>query len=413
MTSEERRAIDAKIRKDFPLIHAHPEIAYLDNSATTQKPESVLRAMQHYYLEENANPLRGLYELSVKATEAYEDAREAVREFIRAGSIQEIIFTRNASESLNLLAYSAGDAFLREGDEILITIMEHHSNLIPWQQAAARRGAVLKFLEPDEEGYISEERFRSMLSPKTKLVSMTHISNVLGVKNDVKTFARIAHENGSLFILDGAQSVPHIPVDVTELDVDFLAFSGHKMLAPMGIGVLYGKKELLEKMPPFLFGGEMIEYVSREKATWAELPHKFEAGTVNVGGAVGLHAAIEYYKQLGWDKILEREEHLSRLAMEKLSAIPHLRILGPKDGVAHHGIFTFTIEGVHPHDIAAILDSHKVNIRAGHHCAQPLMQFMKTPSTTRASFAFYNTEDELDRLVESIGGVRREMGYQE
>ena len=413
MTSEERRAIDAKIRRDFPLIYAHPEIAYLDNSATTQKPESVLRAMQHYYLEENANPLRGLYELSVKATEAYEDAREAVREFIHAASHEEIIFTRNATESLNLLAYAATEAFLGEGDEILITIMEHHSNLIPWQQAAARKGAVLKFLEPDEEGYISEEQFRRMLSPKTKLVSMTHISNVLGVKNDVKTFARLAHENGSLFVLDGAQSVPHIPVDVADLDVDFLAFSGHKMLAPMGIGVLYGKRDLLLAMPPFLFGGEMIEYVSREKATWAELPHKFEAGTVNVGGAVGLRAAIDYYKQLGWDTILEREAHLSCLAMEKLSAIPHLRVLGPKGGEEHHGIFTFTIEGVHPHDIAAILDADKVNIRAGHHCAQPLMQFMKTPSTTRASCAFYNTEEDLDRFVESLRKVRREMGYQE
>ncbi len=405
--------MDLKIRRDFPLIDAHPEIAYLDNSATTQKPESVLRAVQSYYLEENANPLRGLYELSVKATEAYEDAREAVREFIRAASHEEIIFTRNATESLNLLAYAATEAFLGAGDEILITIMEHHSNLIPWQQAAARKGAVLKFLEPDEEGYISEEQFRRMLGPKTKLVSMTHISNVLGVKNDVKTFARIAHENGSLFILDGAQSVPHIPVDVTDLDVDFLAFSGHKMLAPMGIGVLYGKRELLLNMPPFLFGGEMIEYVSREKATWAELPHKFEAGTVNVGGAVGLHAAIDYYKQLGWDTILEREAHLSCLAMEKLSAIPHLRILGPKGGEEHHGIFTFTIEGVHPHDIATVLDTERIAIRAGHHCAQPLMQFMKTPSTTRASFAFYNTEDELDRLAESLRKVRREMGYQE
>ena len=413
MTSEERRAIDAKIRKDFPLIHAHPEIAYLDNSATTQKPESVLRAMQHYYLEENANPLRGLYELSVKATEAYEDAREAVREFIHAASHEEIIFTRNATESLNLLAYAATEAFLGEGDEILITVMEHHSNLIPWQQAAARKGAVLKFLEPDEEGYISEENFRRMLSPKTKLVSMTHISNVLGVKNDVKTFARLAHENGSLFVLDGAQSVPHIPVDVADLDVDFLAFSGHKMLAPMGIGVLYGKRDLLLAMPPFLFGGEMIEYVSREKATWAELPHKFEAGTVNVGGAVGLRAAIDYYKQLGWDTILEREAHLSCLAMEKLSAIPHLRVLGPKGGEEHHGIFTFTIEGVHPHDIAAILDADKVNIRAGPPCAQPLMQVMKIPSTTRASSAFYNTEEELDRLAESLRKVRREMGYQE
>ena len=409
---EDREKKIEEIKRDFPIFQ-NGRFFYLDNAATTQKPHCVMEAMKQYYETENANPLRGLYELSLKATEAYERARVSVQKFLNAKSPEEIIFVRNASEGLNLVAQSYGRAFLKEGDEVLITIMEHHSNLIPWQQAAARKGAVLKFLEPDEEGYISEEQFRRMLSPKTKLVSMTHISNVLGVKNDVKTFARIAHENGSLFILDGAQSVPHIPVDVADLDVDFLAFSGHKMLAPMGIGVLYGKRDLLLAMPPFLFGGEMIEYVSREKATWAELPHKFEAGTVNVGGAVGLRAAIDYYKQLGWDTILEREAHLSCLAMEKLSAIPHLRVLGPKGGEEHHGIFTFTIEGVHPHDIAAILDADKVNIRAGHHCAQPLMQFMKTPSTTRASFAFYNTEEELDRLAESLRKVRREMGYQE
>ena len=409
---EDREKKIEEIKKDFPIFQSG-KFFYLDNAATTQKPYCVMEAMKQYYETENANPLRGLYELSLKATEAYERARVSVAHFLNAKCPEEIIFVRNASEGLNLVAQSYGRAFLKEGDEVLITIMEHHSNLIPWQQAAARKGAVLKFLEPDEEGYISEENFRRMLSPKTKLVSMTHISNVLGVKNDVKTFARIAHENGSLFVLDGAQSVPHIPVDVADLDVDFLAFSGHKMLAPMGIGVLYGKRDLLLAMPPFLFGGEMIEYVSREKATWAELPHKFEAGTVNVGGAVGLRAAIDYYKQLGWDTILEREAHLSCLAMEKLSAIPHLRVLGPKGGEEHHGIFTFTIEGVHPHDIAAILDADKVNIRAGHHCAQPLMQFMKTPSTTRASFAFYNTEEELDRLVESLRKVRREMGYQE
>lgn len=413
MTQEERRAQDERIRKDFPLIGGHPEIAYLDNSATTQKPVRVLDCMRHYYEEDNANPLRGLYALSVRATDDYENARELVREFINAESTEEIIFTRNASESLNLVAYAGSEAFLKEGDEILITIMEHHSNLIPWQQAARRRGAVLKFLEPDAEGYISEERFLAALTERTKLVSMTQISNVLGVKNDIRRFAELSHRQGALFVADGAQSVPHIPVDVRELGVDFLAFSGHKMLGPMGIGVLYGRRELLQKMPPFLFGGEMIEYVSREKATWAPLPHKFEAGTVNASGAAGLGAAIEYYRELGWDTILEREEYLSHVAMKKLSAIPHLHILGPKQAGEHHGIFTFTIDGVHPHDIAAILDADGVNIRAGHHCAQPLMQFMKTPSTTRASIAFYNTEAEIQKLADSLSRVRAEMGYED
>ena len=410
MTSEERRAIDAKIRKDFPLIHAHPEIAYLDNSATTQKPESVLRAMQHYYLEENANPLRGLYELSVRATEAYEDAREAVRAFIGAGSIQEIIFTRNATESLNLLAYAATEAFLGEGDEILITVMEHHSNLIPWQQAAARKGAVLKFLEPDEEGYISEESFRRMLSPKTKLVSMTHISNVLGVKNDVKTFARIAHENGSLFVLDGAQSVPHIPVDVADLDVDFLAFSGHKMLAPMGIGVLYGKEALLDAMPPFLRGGDMIEYVTEQETTFAELPQKFEAGTQNVGGAAGLRAAIEYLEKTGFDAVRRIEQELVNYALPKLREIPFVELYGCDAAPAlKTGIITFNVKDVHPHDVATILDSFGVAVRAGHHCAQPLMKYLGQNATCRASFYLYNTKADVDRWLEALKEVRKVM----
>lgn len=413
MTAEERKVQDEKIRKDFPLIFNHPEIAYLDNSATTQKPQSVIDREKAYYEEENANPLRGLYELSVRATEQYEGARELVRSFINARSTEEIIFTRNATESLNLLGYAWCGAFLHAGDEVLITVMEHHSNLIPWQQAAKRTGAVLKFLEPDEEGRISEEAFRAALTGKTKLVSMTQLSNVLGVCNDIKKFAAIAHEKGITFAADGAQSVPHIPVDVQDLDVDFLAFSGHKMLGPMGIGVLYGKKEILEKMPPFLFGGEMIEYVTREGATWAELPHKFEAGTVNAAGAVGLAEAIRYYQKIGWDVILEREKHLSEYLYEKLTAIPHLHLTGPKSGAAHHGIFTFTVDGVHPHDIAAILDADGVDIRAGHHCAQPLMKFLGTPSTTRASVSFYNTEEEIDRLASSLSNVRAAMGYQD
>lgn len=399
------------IRADFPLLASHPEIAYLDSAATAQKPAAVIAAEKSFYEESNANPLRGLYALSQRATDVYENAREDVRRFLNAGSTEEIVFTRNASESLNLVAYSWCSAFLRPGDEIAVTVMEHHSNFLPWQQAAQRTGASVRFIECDERGFISEEAFRAAVTEKTKLVAMTQLSNVLGVQNDVKRFAALAHEVGAVLVCDGAQSVPHIPVDVQALDVDFLAFSGHKMYGPMGIGVLYGKKKWLRKMPPFLFGGEMIEYVTREGATWAELPHKFEAGTVNAAGAAGLAAAIGYYESLGWDAITEREERLSVFAYDALRAVPHLRLLGPEDGKAHHGIFTFTLDGVHPHDIAAILDGEGVDIRAGHHCAQPLMQFMGTPSTVRASLALYNTEAEILRLAESLSRVREKMGY--
>ncbi len=401
----------AWLREDFPLLVNNPEIAYLDNAATTQKPREVMDAVRDYYELENANPLRGLYDLSVRATEAYEFARQAVRDFIGAASEREIIFTRNASESLNLVAFCLSEAFLKEGDEILITVMEHHSDLLPWQQAARRHGAVLRFIECDSHGLITEENFRSCLTDRTRIVAMTHISNVLGVKNDIRTFAALAHSRGAVFVADGAQSVPHIPVNVQDLGVDFLAFSGHKMLAPMGIGVLYGREAVLEKLPPFLYGGEMIEYVTRESATYAELPHRFEAGTVNVGGAVGLAAAIRYYGKIGFHFIEEREKALSEYAMERLCQVPHLRLLGAEKAEDHHGIFTFTIDGVHPHDIAAILDEEGVDIRAGHHCAQPLMQFLGTPSTVRASLAFYNTEAEIDRLAEALMTVRRRMGY--
>ena len=412
MTTEAIRAEDLRIRGEFPLLKQHPALAYLDNAATAQRPKAVLERMRVFYEEENANPLRGLYDLSQRATEAYENARETVRGFLNASSTEEIVFTRNASESLNLVAYSWGGAFLHEGDEILVTIMEHHSNMLPWQQAAKRSGAVLRFLDAcDEEGGITEEAFRTALTEETKLVAMTQISNVLGVQNDVKRYAAIAHEAGAVFVCDGAQSVPHIPVDVQDLDVDFLAFSGHKMCGPMGIGVLYGKKKWLEKMPPFLYGGEMIEYVTRESATYAELPHKFEAGTVNAAGAAGLAEAIRFYQSLGFEKIREREERLSAIAFERLSALPHIRLIGPKTAEGHHGIFTFTVDDVHPHDIAAILDGDGVNIRAGHHCAQPLMQYLKTPATARASIAFYNTEEEIARLAESLSHVRERMGY--
>lgn len=411
MTKKERLLEDAEIRKNFPLIR--DDEAYLDNAATTQKPQCVIDAVNEYYQKHNANPLRGLYGLSIAATDDYEDAREAVREFINAGSTEEIIFTRNASESLNLVGYAWTADHLQPGDEVVVTIMEHHSNMLPWQQACKRTGAVIRYIEPDKTGLITEEVFRSAITPKTKLVCMTQVSNVLGRENPIKRFAQIAHEAGAVFVCDGAQSVPHMPVDVQDLDVDFLAFSGHKMLAPMGIGVLYGKREILDKMQPFLFGGEMIEYVTLEGATYAELPHKFEAGTVNAGGAVGLHAAIDFYKKIGWDRIVEREEHLTAYAMEQMKELPYVHIIGSEKPEEHHGILTFKVDGVHPHDIAAILDSCHIDVRAGHHCAQPLMKYLNTLSTSRASLCFYNTEAEVDRLIEALKTVRKDMGYAE
>ena len=405
MTPEER-----EIRKDFPLLTARPDLAYLDNAATAQKPSCVTEAEVRFYEQCNANPLRGLYELSLRATQAYEDARETVRDFLSAAGTEEIIFTRNASESLNLVAYSYG-SLLRPGDEIVVTGLEHHSNFLPWLQSAKRSGATLKFAECDAEGYITPDALEQVLSPRTRIVAMTQLSNVLGTEQNVQQFAAVAHEHGAVFVCDGAQSVPHMPVNVRELDVDFLAFSGHKIYGPMGIGVLYGKRKLLEQMPPFLYGGEMIEYVTRENATYAELPHKFEAGTVNAAGAVGLAAAIDYCRRIGFDTITRRETALSVYAYETLSRIPYLNLLGPRNPEARHGIFTFTLDGVHPHDIAEILNSDGVCVRAGHHCAQPLMQFLGTPSTARASLCFYNTTEEIDRLAESLSQVRAKMGY--
>lgn len=400
------------VRQDFPLISRHPELAYLDSAATAQKPMNVIRSEMDFYCEHNANPLRGLYDLSQQATELYENARESVRAFINAKSQEEIVFTRNATESLNLVASCLGKG-LSAGDEVAVTVMEHHSNILPWQQLSKEKGVILRFIECDEEGRISDDAFRNALSERTKIVAMTQVSNVLGAENDIKRFAALAHERGALFVCDGAQSVPHMKVDVQSLDVDFLAFSGHKMGAPMGIGVLYGKRKILDKIPPFLTGGEMIEYVSREDATWAELPHKFEAGTVNAAGAVGLAAAIEYYNKIGMENIEKREAQLGEFMYCALSEVPHLHLLGADRAKAHNGIFTFTLEGVHPHDIAEILSADGVCIRAGHHCAQPLMQFLKVNSTARASLMFYNTEDEICRLADSLKTVRRRMGYAE
>ena len=400
-------------KADFPVFDTYKDLVYLDNAATTHKPYQVLERAEKYYREENANPLRGLYDLSVKATEAYENSRETVRGFINAKSTKEIIFTRNASESLNLIAYSYGRANINEGDEILVAVSEHHSNFLPWQILAKERGAKLNFLECDTKGEYTADALRQALTPNTKLFAIAQVSNVFGRINPIKEFAEICRKNGTLIVCDGAQSVPHIPVDVRELDVDFLVFSGHKMFAPMGIGVVYGREELLEKMPPFLYGGEMIELVTREYSTFAELPHKFEAGTVNVGGAVGLDAAIRYINDIGFDNIVKRERELTDLAFTEMSRIEHVNIIGSDKADEHHGIITFTVDGVHPHDIAAVFDSANVAIRAGHHCAQPLHQHIGVQSTARMSLAFYNDEQDVRKFIETLKTVRRRMGYGE
>ena len=401
----------AGLKADFPVFEAYPGLVYLDNAATVQKPYPVLEAVRKYYCEENANPLRGLYELSVKATEAYENAREAVRRFIGAKSSREIIFTRNATESLNLIAYSWGRANLREGDELLVSVSEHHSDLLPWQTLAREKKAVLKYLECDKQGEYTADALKAALTPRTRLFAIAQVSNVIGRENPVKQFAEICHANGTLIVCDGAQSVPHMPVDVQALGVDFLAFSGHKMYAPMGIGVLYGREELLEEMPPFLSGGEMIEYVTRESATFAELPHKFEAGTVNAGGAAGLAAAVGYLEGIGLDEAEHRESELTALALEEMKRIPHIHIIGSDRPEEHKGIISFTVDDVHPHDVAAVFDADGIAIRAGHHCAQPLHQYLGVQSSARLSLAFYNDEDDIRRFTDTLKTVRRRMGF--
>lgn len=399
-------------RNDFPLLMQN-KIIYIDNAATSQRPQCVIDAEGDFYKNYNANPLRGLYSLSVEATEVYENAREAVRKFIGAEKSNEIIFTRNTTESLNLVAYSYGLSNVKKGDEIVVSIMEHHSDLLPWQMVAKTCGAELKFIECAKDGSINLEKVKELITSRTKIVAMTQVSNVLGREYPVKEIAKLAHEKGAVMVVDGAQSTPHMRVDVTDLDADFFAFSGHKLLAPMGIGVLYGKEELLEKMPPFLSGGEMIDSVTRTSAVYAELPHKFEAGTVNAAGAAGLKAAIDYIEKVGFDYIGEREIALTSRAIEKMKKIPHVNIIGSENADEHTGIVTFTIDNVHPHDISEILAADGIAVRAGHHCAQPLLTHLGLNSTTRASFAFYNTEDEVDKFTDSVATIRERMGYGE
>ena len=397
------------VRKDFPLLRQYDE-AYLDNAATAQRPDCVLQAMEEFYRRHNANPLRGFYPLSLQATECYENARARVAEFIHAPRREDVIFTRNTTESLNLVAYSYGLSHLRPGDEVAVSILEHHSNLLPWQMVCRQTGGVLRYMDCQADGTLTEETIRQAIGPKTKIVAVTHVSNVLGCVTPVEAIVRRAHEMGAVVVLDTAQSTPHMPVDVQALDVDFIAFSGHKLMGPMGIGVLWGRRALLEEMPPFLTGGEMIESVTRDGAVYAELPHKFEAGTVNAGGAVGLAAALDYMDSIGFPAMEAQEYRLVCQAMEGLGKIPHVHILGAQDPGNHHGIVTFTIDGVHPHDVSEILESDGVNVRAGHHCAQPLLQHLGPRSATRASFMFYNTQEEVERLIRSVAGVRERMG---
>ena len=390
-----------EIRKDFPIFDGN-KLTYLDSGATTQRPKQVLDAVENFYKTANANPHRGAYELSIEATNIYENARVKVSEFINSSEPEQIIFTRNSSESLNLIAYSYGLNNLKKDDKIVISIMEHHSNLVPWQFVSKKTGSTLEYMYVNEEGVLTDEEINRKIVPGVKIVGITQISNVLGTINDVRKIVKKAHEVGAIVVVDGAQSVPHIKVDVQDLDCDFLVFSGHKMLSPLGIGVLYGKKDLLNKMDPFLFGGDMIEYVYEQETTFAPLPAKFEAGTQNVGGAVGLSAAIDYINSVGMDTVKEIEEELTKYLFEELSKLDYITIYGPKDLSKKTGVISFNINGIHPHDVASVLDSVGVCVRSGNHCAQPLLRSMDIDSTVRASLYMYNTKEDIDKLINGL-----------
>jgi len=398
--------MDSKqIRSYFPIldqeVNGHP-LVYLDSAATSQKPIQVIETLESYYKEYNSNVHRGVHTLGTKATDAYEGAREKVRKFISANSIEEIVFTRGTTTALNTVAQSYAMEQVKEGDEIVISPMEHHSNIIPWQQVAKKTGATLKYLPLQEDGTISLADVEKTVTSQTKLVAVTYVSNVLGVINPIKEIAAIAHKNAAVMVVDAAQGAPHIKIDVQDLDCDFLAFSGHKMCGPTGIGVLYGKKHLLENMEPIEFGGEMIDFVGLYESTWKELPWKFEAGTPIIAGAIGLGAAIDFLEEIGLDNITEHEHKLAAYAMEKMSTVKGLSIYGPKDAKNRAGVITFNIEDVHPHDVATVLDAEGIAVRAGHHCAQPLMKWLNVSATARASFYLYNSEEDIDKLVSGI-----------
>ncbi|KJD43112.1 MULTISPECIES: cysteine desulfurase [Paenibacillus] len=401
----------ALIREQFPILHqeinGHP-LVYLDNAATSQKPLAVIEAIKHYYEYDNSNVHRGVHTLGSRATDAYEGAREKVARFLNAKRSQEIIFTRGTTTALNLVASSYGRANCQEGDEIVITQMEHHSNLIPWQQVAKATGATLKYIPLQEDGSVDLADVENTITENTKIVAIAHVSNVLGVVNPVKEIAAIAHRKGAIIVVDGAQSTPHMKVDVQDIDADFYAFSGHKMCGPTGIGALYGKKALLENMEPIEFGGEMIDDVGLYESTWKELPWKFEGGTPIIAGAVGLGAAIDFLESIGLDAIAQHESRLANYALKRLREVDGLTIYGPAE--RHVGLVTFNLDDVHPHDVATVLDSKGVAVRAGHHCCQPLMRWLKASATARASFYLYNTEEEVDVLISALIQTKEYFG---
>ncbi|MBC1670616.1 cysteine desulfurase [Listeria welshimeri] len=402
-----------KIRADFPILDQEineKPLAYLDNAATSQKPKQVTEALTHYYEFDNANVHRGVHTLAARATDAYESARVKVAKFIHAREVAEIIFTRGTTSAINLVVDSYAEANIEAGDEIVISYLEHHSNLIPWQQLAKRKDAVLKYIELEEDGTISVEQAQKTISEKTKIVALAHVSNVLGTITPIKEIAAIAHKFGAVILVDGAQAVPHMEVNVVDLDADFYAFSGHKMMAPTGIGALYGKRELLDAMEPTEFGGEMIDFVELYDSTWKELPWKFEAGTPIIGGAIALGAAIDYLAEVGLANIHAHEQELVGYAIEEMSKIDGITIYGPKDASKRCGLVTFNLEGAHPHDIATILDEDGIAIRAGHHCAQPLMKWLDVSSTARASFYIYNTKEEIDALIDGLKLTKEYFG---
>ncbi|WP_430598315.1 cysteine desulfurase [Enterococcus sp. AZ177] len=394
-----------KIRQQFPILFQEVNdepLVYLDNAATTQKPKAVLDKLTYYYEHDNANVHRGVHTLAERATKEYEEAREKVRAFINAKETAETLFTRGTTTSLNWVAKSYGDLAVEAGDEIVISYMEHHSNIIPWQQLAERKGATLKYIEITADGFLDMESAKHQITDKTKIVSIAHVSNVLGVINPLAELAELAHSHGAVLVVDGAQAVPHMPVDVQAIDADFYAFSGHKMCGPTGIGVLYGKRELLDRMEPVEFGGEMIDFVNLYDSTWKELPWKFEAGTPNIAGAIALGAAIDFLTEIGLEGIHQHEAELVAYVLPKLLAIEGLTVYGPQDPAHHTGVLAFNLDGLHPHDTATALDMEGVAVRAGHHCAQPLLKYLDVPATARASFYLYNTKEDADRLIEAI-----------
>ena len=388
-------------KKDFPILE-NKKIVYLDSGATTQKPVQVIKAIEEFYEKYNANPHRGAYSLSIEATEEYENTRTKIAKFINAKHREEIIFSKNATESLNLIAYSYGMEKLKKDDEVVISIMEHHSNLVPWQKVTKTTGSKLNYMYINDEFELSDEEIEGKITDNTKIVGITHVSNVLGTINNIKKIIKYAHKKGAIVIVDASQSIPHMKIDVQDLDCDFLVFSGHKMLAPLGIGVLYGKREILNKMTPFLMGGDMIEYVHEQETTYAPLPNKFEAGTQNVEGVIGLGAAIDYIENIGYDKIHEIEKEIVEYAREELSKLDYLDLYLTPNKENHSAVISFNIKGVHPHDVASILDSVGVCVRSGNHCAQPLMRSLGIDSTCRASFYIYNTKDDVDKLIQAL-----------